>query len=50
MWEGWHDEAQQSTGIGTISHEKTTLLEELEEIYDRCLPYYEALREERLRV
>jgi hypothetical protein len=50
MWEGWHDDAQQSTGIGKISHEEVTLPDELEEVYDRCLPYYEALHERRLRV
>lgn len=50
MWEGWHDDAQHSTGLGTVSHEEVTLPDELEEVYDRCLPYYEALRAERLRV
>jgi hypothetical protein len=48
-WEGWHDEAQQSTGIGRVSAE-ATLPDELEEVYARCIPYYEALRAERLRV
>jgi Sulfotransferase domain len=50
MWEGWHDDAQQSTGIEKISHEEVTLPGELEEVYDRCLPYYEALHQKRLRV
>jgi hypothetical protein len=50
MWEGWHDDAQQSTGIEKISHEKVTLPGELEEVYNRCLPYYEALHQNRLRV
>lgn len=49
MWEGWHDEAQQSSGIGKVS-EEATLPDGLEEVYVRCLPYYEALRAERLRI
>lgn len=50
MWEGWHDDAQQSTGLGKVSHEEVELPDELEEIYGRCLPYYQALYERRLRV
>lgn len=50
MWEGWHDDAQQSTGIEKIPHEGVTLPGELEEVYNRCLPYYEALRKRRLLV
>jgi hypothetical protein len=49
MWEGWHDEAQQSTGIGKASREEVTLPSELESAYEHCLPYYEALHEKRLR-
>ncbi len=49
MWEGWHEQAQKSTGIGKISRKEVTLSEELEEVYGRCLPYYEALYAERLR-
>lgn len=49
MWEGWHDAQQQSTGIGKISHEEAMLPSELVEVYNRCLPYYEALHERRLR-
>jgi len=49
MWEGWHDEAQQSTGIGKASREEVTLPSELEAAYEHCLPYYEALYEKRLR-
>ena len=50
MWEGWHDDAQESTGIEKISHEEVTLSSELEEVYGRCLPYYEALHKRSLRV
>jgi len=50
MWEDWHEDAQKSTGINKINHEELTLPEELEEVYRRCLPYYEALYGERLRV
>jgi hypothetical protein len=50
MWEGWHDDAQQSTGIGKVSHEEVTLSGELEAVYGRCLPYYEALHAQCLRV
>ncbi len=50
MWEDWHEDAQKSTGINKINHEELTLPEELEEVYQRCLPYYEALHAQRLRV
>jgi hypothetical protein len=51
MWDAWHENAQKSTGIGRVSCGKeVTLPEELEEVYSRCLPYYEALHAERLRV
>jgi len=49
MWNSWHQEAQKSTGISKVSGKEVTLSEELEEVYRRCLPYYEALRGERLR-
>ncbi len=51
MWDAWHENAQKSTGISRVSSsKKVTLPEELEEVYRRCLPYYEALHTERLRV
>ncbi len=50
MWEGWHDSAQESTGIGKLERKEIDLPDDLEEIYRRCLPYYEALHAERLRV
>lgn len=50
MWEGWHDNAQESTGIGELERKEIELPEHLEELYLRCLPYYEALYAKRLRV
>ena len=50
MWEGWHDSAQESTGIEKLTHKEMDLPDALEEIYLRCLPYYEALYAKRLRV
>jgi hypothetical protein len=50
MWEGWHDSAQESSGIGKLQRKEIELPEDLEEIYRRCLPYYEALHARRLRV
>ena len=49
MWEGWHDDAQQSTGIEKLPHEGVTLSDELEEVYGRCLPFYEELYKRRLK-
>ena len=49
MWDEWHEDAQNSTGIGTISHEDAPLSDELEELCGRCRPYYEALYNRRLR-
>ena len=48
MWDEWHTDAQQSTGIGEIPEETTPLPEELRETYERCLPYYEDLYEKKL--
>lgn len=48
MWDSWHQEAQKSTGISTVSSKEVRLSEELEEVYHRCLPYYKALYVERL--
>jgi hypothetical protein len=39
-WHRWHDKAQQSTGIERAERKDPTLPEELQEAYDRCLPYY----------
>ncbi len=39
-WEGWHDDAEQSTGIEPATRRDPELPEELEEVYERCLPYY----------
>lgn len=50
MWEGWHDSAQESTGIGKLERKEIKLPDELEEVYLRCLPYYEALYAKRLQV
>ena len=50
IWEEWHEDAQNSTGIGKLPREPVELPEELEEVYRRCLPYYEALHAKRLRV
>ncbi len=50
MWDEWHEDAQKSTGIGKVSREEVELSDELEEVSRRCLPYYEALSVERLRV
>ena len=50
MWDGWHDNAQESTGIGKLERKDIELPDDLEELYLRCLPYYEALYAKRLRV
>lgn len=39
-WEGWHEEAQQSTGIKRAERKDPELPQELREAYDYCLPYY----------
>ena len=39
-WEGWHEEAQQSTGIKPAERKDPELPPELEEAYEYCLPYY----------
>ena len=50
MWGEWHEEAQQSTGIKEQPLEDDTELPEgLEEVYERCIPYYSELHERRLR-
>jgi len=50
MWTGWHEEAQESTGIKSQPLEDDTELPAgLEGVYERCLPYYRELHERRLR-
>ncbi len=49
MWDEWHEDAQQSTGIGKLSREEVELSDDLEEISRRCLPYYEAMYAQRIR-
>jgi hypothetical protein len=50
MWGEWHEEAQQSTGIKEQPLEDDTELPEgLEEVYERCIPYYSELHDRRLR-
>jgi hypothetical protein len=39
-WEGWHEEAQQSTGIKPAERKDPELQPELQEAYEYCLPYY----------
>jgi hypothetical protein len=42
-WEGWHEAAQQSTGIKRAERRDPVLPEELQEAYQDCLPYYYTL-------
>jgi hypothetical protein len=42
-WEGWHEAAQQSTGIKRAERRDPELPGELQEAYEECLPYYYAL-------
>lgn len=39
-WEGWHEEAQRSSGIERAERRDPVLPPELEEMYERCLPAY----------
>jgi Sulfotransferase domain len=39
-WEGWHEEAQQSTGIKPAERKDPELPSELQTAYEYCLPYY----------
>ena len=39
-WEGWHEEAQQSTGIKPAERKDPELPSELQNAYEYCLPYY----------
>jgi len=50
MGTGWHEEAQESTGIKSQPLEDDTEVPAgLEGVYERCLPYYAELREKQLR-
>ena len=40
MWDGWHDEAQRSTGIKRAERRDPALPGRLQEAYEYCLPYY----------
>ena len=39
-WEGWHADAEESTGIEPATRRDPELPEELEAAYEHCLPYY----------
>jgi sulfate adenylyltransferase len=39
-WEGWHADAEESTGIKPATRRDPELPEELHEAYEFCLPYY----------
>ena len=39
-WEGWHADAQESTGIKPATRKDPELPAELEDAYEYCLPYY----------
>jgi sulfate adenylyltransferase len=39
-WEGWHADAEESTGIKPATRRDPELPEELREAYEYCLPYY----------
>jgi hypothetical protein len=54
-WAGWHDEAQYSTGFNQIQKKKDNtddlvLPEDVQQLIERSMPIYEALREFRIRV
>ncbi|CAN5852205.1 hypothetical protein BH23ACT11_BH23ACT11_09220 [soil metagenome] len=49
MWDDWHTDAQESTAIEEVPKHEVELPTELQETYERCLPYYEELHEKRLR-
>jgi hypothetical protein len=49
MWTEWHEEAQESTGIKSQPLEDDTEVPAgLEDVYERCLPFYDELHEKRL--
>jgi sulfate adenylyltransferase len=39
-WEGWHEDAESSTGIAPAERRDPELPGELEAAYEHCLPYY----------
>ncbi len=39
-WDGWHEKAQQSTGIQRAERNDPALSRDLQQVYDYCLPYY----------
>jgi sulfotransferase family protein len=39
-WDGWHADAQQSTGIKRAERKDPSLPQKLQEAYEYCLPYY----------
>jgi len=39
-WDGWHADAQESSGIEPAERRDPDLPEELQEAYEHCLPYY----------
>jgi sulfate adenylyltransferase len=39
-WEGWHEDAQSSTGIEPAERRDPELPEDLQAVYEQCLPYY----------
>jgi hypothetical protein len=39
-WDGWHEAAQQSTGIKRAERKDPILPEKAQEAYEYCLPYY----------
>jgi hypothetical protein len=43
MWDEWHDDAQQSTGVERAERKDPTLSGRLQEAYEHCLPYYYSL-------
>jgi hypothetical protein len=40
MWDEWHDDAQQSTGVERAERKDPALSRDLQQVYDYCLPYY----------
>jgi hypothetical protein len=39
-WEGWHEAAQQSTGVERAERKDPSLPDKAQEAYEYCLPYY----------
>lgn len=49
-WDEWHEDARKSTEIEEIPDEEVPLPPRHREAYEFCLPYYEEMRERRMRV